>query len=347
MNNTTLKAVDWSLAQVWNAVAMKPDRPLEKRNYVYASELGKPYYDRILKMNAVKFTTPPNDRSRRKFLAGNLFEYLVKQILISAGIYKRDEVKIDASPYPDTLDVHGRCDFSTVNGFIDQGEAVNNLAALALPEYLYEIGKKLIKSLEGVYLKEKILELKSVSTFAMDKVEKSKVAIPGHSLQAYHYQKNGKIPAEICYCCRDDMRMAEFGLDVRASEAIYRADLEKITYYYKKKKTPPREPLCLFDDTLGRFSKNFGIEYSVYLTHYGFKSPDEYRQAVSFIEKWNRALNRFVLAETGAKTPTGKPIIITSKNNDIKTEITKAGHDFKKIIALKIELGEIIEEEID
>ncbi len=346
MPATETKAINWGLAQIWNEAAMKENRPLVKRDYVYASEIGMPFYDRYLKMKAVPYTTPPNNRSLRKFLAGNIWEYTVKQILVSCGVYKHEEVKVDAQPYSDCLDVHGRCDF-IAGGLIDGELAMINVAKLALPDYLFVVAEKIISALEGKTLVEKILELKAVSTFAMDKVERMGAPMPNHSLQGYHYQKNGKIPADVAYICKDDCRMAQFSIVEEQSEPIYRKDLQLMTEYFSKKKPPPKDPLLKFDEVFGKFTKNLSVEYSPYLTHYGFETPDDYRQNVNYIEKWNRALNRFVLAETGAKTPTGKPIVITSKNIDMKNEIVKAGYDFNSLIDCKIRIGAEVEEEAE
>jgi hypothetical protein len=78
---------------------------------------------------------------------------------------------------------------------------------------------------------------------------------------------------------------------------------------------------------------------------YGFQDPDEYRQSIKFVDSWNRALSRFALAETGGKTPTGKLITPTTKNLEVKAAIIKAGYDFKKILAAKIEMGTTEEDE--
>lgn len=341
-----IKITNWSLAAMWNNLAMKPEKPLRDRSYIYASEVGMPFCDRFLKMAATPYTNPPNERSRRKFLSGNMQEMVVKQILMATGLYEHDELKVDAQPYEDCLEIHGRMDFKTVGGYIDIGKAFDNLNKLMLPEDIYNIGKGIIESLEGVALTEKILELKSVSSFAMDKVERAGAAMPNHTLQAYHYQKNAGIDANICYVCRDDLRMKQFKVNAEVSEPLYRADLEQMTYYYRKGEMPPIEPLAKFDESIGKFSKNLGVEYSPYLSKlYGFESPEAYRDSVSFVEKWNRCLTRYAMVASGAKTPTGKPITITPKNKEVVSEISAANYDFDKLLEIKVNLGDISEEE--
>lgn len=339
-------AENWSLSEIWNEAALKEDRPMKKRNYVYATEIGGAMYDRFLKMTAVPYTNPPTNRSMRKFLAGNIWEHTVKQILISSGVYKRDEIKVDAVPYDDCLPVHGRLDF-IAGGLIDGDEAFKRLAALALPDYLFNVGKKIIESLEGKELMEKIIELKSCSTFAMDKVDKLNAPILQHTLQGTHYEKNAHMPADIVYICKDDCRMAQFSIDLAVSEPLYREDLLKITEIMQKGKKPPLEPLTKFDTMLGKFTRNLHVEYSPYLSHYGFDTPEDYHAVMKHVDPWNRVLNRLVLAESGATTATGKPINITPKNKELMAEIEKAGYCVQDIIELKIKLGGVEEEETE
>lgn len=338
---------DFRIDHVWNAVAFKSDKPLVKRRYCYASELGMPIYDRILRMDAVKPTNPPNNRSMRKFLMGNILEHIVKQILIASGIYKHDEIKCDAEPYSHCLPIHGRMDFR-IGGQIDGAEAIERLNNLNLPDYLDIIGRKLIESISGATLREKIMELKSVSTFAFDYVFNRGAAMPNHTLQTYHYQKNAGMEAIILYCCKDDCRLAQFNVNPKATEPLYRADLEQITEYYKnRRKKPPIEPLAKFDTSVGKFSKNLAVEYSSYLTLlHNFKSPEEYREAVKFVLRWNRALSRFAMEATGQTTPTGKKIVITPNNLAVKQEIIRAKYNFEQCLECAIKAG-VIEDEIE
>lgn len=335
-----IKPTDWNLAQIWNQVAYKDNRPLQKRNYIYASEVGYPFVDRWLKMKAVPYTNPPNARSLRKFLAGNVWEAVVKMILVACGVFRHEEVKADATPYKGMLDVHGRLDF-IAGGHINREQALLKVYELQLPDFLVAIAERIINELSGGTLVEKILELKAVSTFAMDLVERRRSAIPNHTLQAFHYQKHTRYLAEVAYICKDDCRMAQFKIDAKQTEPLYKADIEQMTLYYANKtKRPPLSPLALFDFTTAKFSKNLGVEYSPYLTMlYGFKSPEEYRDSVSFVLRWNRALDRFAQVEIGGLTPSGKPITITTKNMEVKAEIIKAGYKFDDLLAAKKEVG--------
>lgn len=339
--------VYWNLATIWNEVAYKENKELKKRDYIYASEIGMPLVDRYLKMKGVPYTNPPNNRSLRKFLAGNIWEFVVKHIMVAAGVYKHEEIKVDATPYENCLSVHGRLDFRA-GGIIDAESAMVRLNELELPDYLYEVGKKIIETLDGKNLRETILEQKAVSTFVMDKVERTKSAIPNHTLQGYHYQKNSGVQSAIVYICKDDCRMAQFDVNAELAEPIYRKDIEEMTYFYTKGNQPPNEPLIKFDDTLGKFTKHLGIEYSPYLSKlYGFETPEAYRDAVTHVDKWNRTLSRYAMIESGATTKTGKAMVITPKNKECREEIEKSGYRFDTLLQAKIALGAIDEEEQD
>lgn len=341
---TQIQAIPWNLAEIWNAVAFKPNKDLKPRDYIYASEIGMPFVDRWLKMKAVPYTNPPNSRSQRKFLAGNLMEFMVKQILIAAGVYRHDEVKVDAAPYEDCLEVHGRLDFKA-GGHIDADVAMANLHGLNLPDYLYDVGRKIIESLAGKTLEEIILELKSVSSFAFDKVEKIGRPLPHNTLQGYHYQRNGGITANIAYVCKDDCRMLQFGINEAETEPIYRADIEEMTELFKKKKRPAPAPLASFDFLQGKFTKNIMVEYSPYLTMvYGFADPEEYRASVKYVLSWNNVLVRCAKIELGHTTPTGKPLTLTPKNKEVQAAIAKGGYDFNTLVRHIINLGLIAEE---
>jgi len=338
-----MNTVNWNIAQIWNEFAMKENRPLVPRDYIYASEVGGSFYDRYNKMKAVQFTNPPNDRSLRKFLAGNVWENVVRQVLIGSGILKHEEKKIDATPYENLLAVHGRCDFIG-GGYINYDEQLLKLQELNLPDYLEKIGLQILNSYAGKNLAEKIIELKSVSTFAFDKVDRQGEPMASHQMQGYHYQKNANIPASVLYVCKDDCRMRQYNINAEKCEPIYHADIEKMTYYYENDVTPPLERLVIFDELLLKFAKNIiAVEYSPYLSHYGFDTPEEYRNAVSYTESWNRVLDRYVLAETGAKTKTGKPITITPKNKEVVEHIESKGYNFFEILERKINSGDVIE----
>jgi len=116
-----MQNTNWSFTQVWNkAIELPQDRELVKRDYLWASELGKPLADVWLKMNAEPETNPPNARSLRKFEAGNLWEWVVKIILIRAGILHSSQERVESN-YEGLLRVSGKIDFIAGGRLMSRG----------------------------------------------------------------------------------------------------------------------------------------------------------------------------------------------------------------------------------
>lgn len=123
----------WSMSAVWNAGMEKADeRTYEPRDYMWASELGKLQTDTFLKMKGVVPTNPPNARSLRKFEAGNLWEWIVKIILMRAGILISTQERVKVA-YPNCIEVSGKMDFYA-GGKVDRTKAQNAIDELCLPE---------------------------------------------------------------------------------------------------------------------------------------------------------------------------------------------------------------------
>lgn len=328
--------MQWRLAELWNKVAISQNRELKPRDYIYASEVGYPMIDRWLKMKAVPYTNPPNDRSLRKFFAGKVWEYVVKSVLLTTGAYRQEEVKVD-DQIGNLLPVHGRLDFMA-GGLVDPEYAYHMLAQQHYPEFLHDLAAGVIEGLAGQYLDEKILEIKAVSLYALEYVEKRKAAMATHAAQGYHYSRKTGIPAAVAYVSKDTSLMAEFDITKDLAEEHYISDIEQMTAFFLAGEQPPPEAHLSFDLSIGKFSKNLGIEYSPYLTMvYGFASPDDYRRSVDGkIKRWNNVLTRYAMIETGAKTPTGKEMKPSVKNIEARREIIDEGFDFNELLAERI-----------
>jgi hypothetical protein len=330
-----------NIKEVWNSVAYKENKPLRRRDYVYASEIGNSIYDRVLKMRAVPYTNPPNKRSLRKFLAGNIWEYVTKQVLLCSGVFYSEEVVCNSTPFEGLPDVHGRVDFF-VGGVVSSDEAMAKLQDAKFPEYLYMVAEKIIIALDGAEFEKSIFELKSCSSFAMDKIERMGKPLYNNASQAGYYQKALSLPIILAYVCKDDSRMEQFVINDNFDEFL-KQDLSKIAEYMGNDKIPELEPLAKFIPELGKFEKNFNVEYSPYLSHYGFDTPDDYRGAVSYIESWNRVILRFAMAEYGYKDAKGNIPKITDKNKEVRREIESKGYNFNDIIEARKKAG--LEEE--
>lgn len=329
--------MNWNLQNLWNECVYSPQRPLEPRDYCYASEIGQPLVDRYLKMKAVTPTNPPNLRSLRKFEAGNLTEWVVRFVLERAGLINNTQERVMVE-YPGLIRVSGRLDF-LAGGKINIDKARQDITASHLPESIQAsslyIAEKLYEKFGDKELEKKVLEIKSCSSFVMDMMEKTEKPIKHHRLQLFHYMKGLRLSGELVYICKDDLRMMCFQFTPSVElESEYLSDLQKISHYYLKSEQPPVEHEIVVED--GRFKKNFGIEYSSYLTLlYGYAEPRDYSDKVKgVVARWSRVIGRYA---NGDK--------ITAKNEDVKKEILAAGYDFDGIVEQAKRYG--VEEETD
>ena len=98
------------------------------------------------------------------------------------------------------------------------------------------------------------------------------------------------------YICKDDLRLAEITVDYQDEEMLdrYRSKIEGLAKFYNNKEEPPKEPEISFDENNGKFTKNFNVEYSAYLTrNYGYKTPKDYSDKwTPVVTSWNRVIGR-------------------------------------------------------
>lgn len=288
----------WTLSEVWNAATLaKEERPVEPRDYMWASELGKGVADVVLRMRGEKPTNPPDPRARRKFEAGNIYEWIVRLVLIRAGILKQTQDRCEHQ-YDDLVKVTGRLDFEA-GGVPTYDSALESLDALELPDVIERASEAFVAYLKEKYpkgLENTLIEVKSASAFMFEGLERTKQASKNHRLQITHYLiSKGYKRGVIIYICRDDLRMfeAEIILDDEL-EAEYRAEIAEVSRVYKSGEMPPLEPKIYYDEDTERFSKNWRVAYSQYLTKlYGFKNQGEFDEIYQpMAERWNRVLNR-------------------------------------------------------
>jgi hypothetical protein len=298
MNKQSITS-QWSFTEIWNnSLENYGERPMVPRDYIYASELGGSYVDRFLKMKGTKMTNPPNIRSRRKFQAGNIWEWIIQFVLLRAGILKQKQV-VAKIQLPGCLMVSGKSDF-VAGGEVDWERAEHDVRHLGLPEFIFYATEKIVGHLKKVYegqiLKEMILENKSASTYVMDWLEAKMVPTFHHALQNFHYIMAGNYDeGKLVYVCKDDCRLLEFPiLNDETLMEYYKKDVADITGYYKADERPPLEPLLVWEEGHFRFNKNFKVEWSYYLTKlYGYKTPEEYRETYApMVSRFNRVFKR-------------------------------------------------------
>jgi hypothetical protein len=319
--------MSWSFASIWNESLEKgrPERELKARSRIWASEMGSSFIDRYLKMTAVAPTNPPNPRSMRKFEAGNMMEWLVGIVLKRAGICIDNQEWL-GHQYPGLLEVSGKFDFYA-GGKPDWSKAAAEVKRLELPEFFSRATDAIIKHFKEKYpdgLTKIILEVKSCSNFMMERYEKKGVDSK-HGLQIFHYLKAKNMPeGHVVYICKDDLRMAEFALvNPSDTEAIYKKDIEMMTGYLQSQQMPPKELEIYFDEIVGKFSANWKVGYSNYLTMlYGYQNQKEYDDKYKpLVSKFNRVLKRCVQGDK-----------MTPKNLQCIDEILELFPDFQEIL---------------
>jgi len=335
-----------SLTKLWNNSLILDERELKARDYCWASELGKPQIDRYLSMKGVKQSNPPNERSKRKFFAGNIWEFIAGLVLHQMGIIITKQEHIVNEDMP--LKVTGRLDYM-IGGTPDYNKARSYIASMPFDQEMMARFLKVIDNFENEYGQDEIRpmvhEIKSCSHYVIEKIQEGG-NIEGHDFQIDHYLRGLKMNSGIIdYISRDDALMAE--RVVTRSEAMDKRllqDLSTLKGYLDANQEPPKAPLITFEN---KFSKNFGVEYSSYLTKvYGFETPEDYRNSVqSKIASWNRLLKRLKDINEGKQTPTGKSILLTDKNKLAVDEIAREGFGDANVLSKKAKIEE--EEETD
>lgn len=348
MNNTD-NQMSWSFFQLANLAATdKPVRDIKPRDYLWATDLDKAPIDVYHAMIGTVPTNPPNDRSMRKFHAGDIWEFYAYLVLYFAGVLKTNQDRL-THQYPGLLMVSGRQDF-IAGGIPDWNKAKEAVRLFPMTDPIKEYFQRLIFSFEKEFgnkeLKEIIIECKSVGSFMFPRYEALGKPSKGHAKQLFHYLiSEQRDEGHVAYISKDDSLMLEFPiwLSDKHLEAEYKKSIETLTHYYNNKIEPPKEDLIVFDEESGKFNKNWRVEYSNYLTmFYGFETPRDYSDSVKGdVSLFNRCLSRQVMVEMGKTTPSGKPVQLT-KGNLEGMEKLKAFYpnDWQKYIAIVKKLAE-------
>lgn len=325
---------NWMFGHIWNkALEEGEDRVIMPRDYMYATELGKAPIDVYLAMKGTKPSNPPNGRSKRKFEAGNMWEWIVGLVLKRAGVIREAQERIKFQ-LDGMQPVSGRSDY-VVGGKINPADAKTEIAKFELPEAFYRGFDNIVEYLQNKYpegLKDKPLEIKSVSAFMFDKIEKAKRPLRVHVRQLMHYMYERFDTGHIVYICRDDCRMMEFVvLHNPQNVADYIAAVKLLSGYYQRDEMPPLERPIIWDDDMHRFTKNnLGMAYSPYLTLlYKIKDQEEFDSLyMTKAGNFNRVLKRIA---TGAR--------MTDKNLEVIEQMQEMGFDAQalaKVIPLDV-----------
>ena len=349
-----LIGMPWDFSDLMNeSIRCLPERPLVRREHIWASEIGGDYASRYLRMFAHKMTNPPNDRSRRKFISGHIFEWIVQLILTMCGVLKEKQLH-GTVELKGLLRVTGKLDF-IAGGDVDwekakaEVESMKRLFSVALgdmpPIILHSVERVLFRMEQmftRVPLKEVIMEVKSVSAFVSDLMEKTNKPRPRHPFQILHYEIANKMDdGQLLYINKDSFYCHQF--EVTPTKKLvkeYKDDVAKMTEYIRGagknflKNIPAKSPEILFYDEEFRFAKNTDVEYSPYLTMlYGYKDFEEFNYKWKYkIPAWNRVFKRCVKGEniTPANTVIIKDAVANFPQWDKYVAKAKAAGAFQK-----------------
>lgn len=290
----------WTFTGGWNVALdkVRRDNPWQ-HDYLYASQLGNSQIDIFLNLMGVEVSNGFDVRAKRKFDAGVMWEWIATMVAKRAGIYLSSQDQVDYQ-LDGGLEVHGKLDLK-VGGLRNTAmiQAMDQaLKVIELPKVFIDAMKTVEETMNfETVLPTRILEVKSSSAFMYEAQYKYGIPAENHALQCLHYLLGTKTEeGAILYISKDDARMTEIPIwrDDELLNEKYREVVTLAKMYHDKKEQPPVEPMIVFDFNKGKFTDNWNIKYSAYLTYlYGFEVEGDYQDAFKGkVSSWNRVVGR-------------------------------------------------------
>lgn len=313
------KQAPWSIEDIWNQAITQKQRPLKVRDYIYAGDIGKNFYERYLKMSATEPDKPFDDRVLRKFSAGLWFEDQIGYVFKTIGILKESQEPIEIPETLTHLRISGRLDF-VAGGVTDWNEAKQRVLDAKFPEFIETTSLGLISHFKDRYpngLEDVVIEVKSVNSQVFwAKKDYLNEAYPHHVMQLYTYLKAKNIhKGIILYISKDDLTIKEMVVlrDDPELEEKWLEDVEQMSYYWRKQIEPPKPQFVVFDKRkkltfqykkekytiIGCYTENWEVKWSNYfhqLTE--CKDEDEWLSQINpIISEKNAELKEAVKAK--------------------------------------------------
>lgn len=285
MENDT--RVSWKIQDLWNEIITE-DRVPQKRDYIRASDIGRPFLDRYYQMHGEPYTNPFEARILRVFDCGNIFETLIiERIFRVLGLLKETQSEIIVKK-GNFLPVVGHHD-PRVGGKIDVEASEKILTESNEPEWFLRRTRAFRDAIIKKYpdgIKEVITEIKTVNSRAfwahknIDEATGYFLGYPHHKLQLLTYLIGTNLPeGRLFYISKDDLSLMETPVfrDNQALQADWELDVRTMSEYFLKKETPPKEPDIVFNKEKGEYELNWKVGRSNYLTKItGFKNAEEW-----------------------------------------------------------------------
>jgi len=267
-------AKTFSITNIWNEKLSVFHAEAKKRNYISASDIGKPFLDRYWKMKGVKPTNTPDARILRVFDAGNLFEWLVIKVFTMTGLLQGSQVQVRIPKTKNHMAVLGYIDL-ILGGNPDWNKSRARILEEDLPDWVKIRSQKLIDNLEEKYpdgLEPIVVEVKSVNSRAFwgkKNINKETGLFKGykhHQFQLYTYLLGQDIKkGRLFYISRDDLTVVENGINInpKMTEAWLK-DVKTMSHYYQNNIEPEQPPDLIFEE--GKWRSNWMKGWSPYLT---------------------------------------------------------------------------------
>jgi hypothetical protein len=278
MENVRTK--NWSIQEGWNStLIIKHERDNKPRDILYASEIGRSYYDTYLSVMGVPATNEISDTIRRKMEAGNFYEAIVAWVFQRVGILQDTQVQI-RTYVPGLMPIHGRADIlAGCDGDWNTRKAklldlFTNLDKFEFSfpflEQVRKLSFSLIDDLSIKYpngLEQKIIEVKSLNSMAFwSGGEPISTPYDHHKYQLSFYQsfnKLGVTDASFIYVDRDTMSLSELPNYINDDTLKKMNEWHKqISYYVQNRIEPPKPEIVVFKE--GKYQFNWEIERSDY-----------------------------------------------------------------------------------
>lgn len=332
------------LSDIWNESIVREEREPKERDYLWASQLMKPPVDIWLQMRGEKPSNEPNERSKRKFQAGNFFEHMVAMVMMRSGVMmeKQDYVTTEFA-----MKVIGRGDF-ILSGVFDFEKAYQDIVNMQLPLSMQEMFLKICTKMQlrfnDLEFEPTVFEIKTVAERTMSKIEKAEKPLKSHIMQTCHYKiGRGLNDGVVVVLCRDDLRLFEYHVTPQ-DEQDYIDRVKEIAEIVKQTERPALAEKIVFDEILLKFSKNLDVEYSSYLTLlYGYPRPGVFADEMKpIIARWNRVLPRIRAVQEGKrgkptkKEPEGKLATLTEKNLEAISEMKNHGFNAYQLAKIAV-----------
>jgi hypothetical protein len=322
----------WSLTEIWNKELTfgKGERELYKRDYIWASELGKDHYERWLKMNAIKPDFGYDERILRKFEAGNFFERIIAFVLVVSGLLIYDNKKYEIPTDENHLKISVKPDF-IAGGKPNWEEArkrVSEEMLFRLMPNLGRIANQLVEVFSKQYpdgLEVMTFEIKSINSQVFwSKKDYLQEAYPHHILQAFAEMKATGLPkGKILYISKDDLTTSEFSIsaDSKVLNEMYEIDVRTLSKYIREGIEPPKPENIVFDPR-GK------IKFQ--------KDKETYKIEGCYVGNWQIAWSNYISRITGIKGKT-QAEVATKWERSIAKELKEKNDELKEQFKTKLE----------